>query len=410
MTSAQTSPRAKTKWAIIGAYGLSVLGDELAIITLMLRARQSAHAGWVVSGVLVAAFLPVVIAGPLLAPLIDRLSRSTLIRVVSLGQATVAALLVHHTAPIFTLLLMTLLSIGTAVVTPTLLAVIPDLYGESAAVRGYGQLEAARNVGIVVGPALAGLLFAAGGGSAALVIDALTFVIIALASFFVPTDEVGDALAATGWWRSIREGSSVILVNPQIRSGVLALFGAVLFSSLANTALVFYVSDVLRAPSSSYGWLITAQAFGSVLVASRLFQPMLRVGHTRLLFMATLVLAVSRLALGAISIFAVAVAACVIAGACVTAQNLALRDLVKTNVPSQGRGRAFAAVGSLLTSANIGGTATGGPLATTLGASHTLLLSGIGTGLAALAAAPRLFTIRHSVPYFIRSEIELPER
>ena len=148
---------------------------------------------------------------------------------------------------------------------------------------------------------------------------------------------------------------------------------------------------MLHASASSYGWLTTAQAVGSVIVASQLFLPMLRVGHTRLLFLATLVLAASRLVLGAVPLVTVVVAACIVAGACVTAQNLALRDLVKASVPKQGRGRAFAAVGSLLTSANIGGTAAGGPLATLLGAAPTLLLSGAGTGLVALAAAPRLF-------------------
>ncbi len=203
----------------------------------MLRAQRNPHAGWLVSGVLVAAFLPVVVAGPLLAPLVDRLSHPTLIPVVSLGQAVSAAALVCRVTPIVMLLLIALLSVGTAVVTPTLLAVIPDLYGESAAARGCGQLEAARNVGLVAGPALAGLLYSTGGGAAALVIDALTFVVIALTSFFVPVDVVGQALVTPGWWRSMREGSSVVLLNPEIRSGVLALFGAVLFSTLANTSL-----------------------------------------------------------------------------------------------------------------------------------------------------------------------------
>ena len=82
----------------------------------------------------------------------------------------------------------------------------------------------------------------------------------------------------------------------------------------------------------------------------------------------------------------VALVACLVAGACVTTENLALRDLIRSRVPADRRGRAFASVGSTLTAANIGGTAAGGPLASIASPVFGLLVSGIGTLTVATAA------------------------
>src|ERR1039458_1528 len=60
-------------------YGLSMLGDELAVITLMLRTEHDSGSGWAVSAILLASFVPIVVAGPLLAPLIDRIDHVNLI-------------------------------------------------------------------------------------------------------------------------------------------------------------------------------------------------------------------------------------------------------------------------------------------------------------------------------------------
>lgn len=387
MPHQQTSTR--STWALVLGYALSSLGDELCIITLMLRAERDTGSGWLVSGVLIAAFLPVVIAGPLLAPLADRVDRGTLIRTVSCAQAVAAAALIPFSTPGAVLALTALVATGTSVVTPAMLALVPSMFGEQEAARGYGRLEAARNVGSIAGPALAGLLLIAGDGALALAADAVSFLVIAACA---PTSRDPQGTPAPGrderWLTSVKAGAAAVGTDTALRACLISLILAVLFSTIANTALVFYSRDYLSGGAAAYGWLTTAQALGSFAMASKLLHPLLRLGHTGLLLAATVVLGGTRLFMGWLPLMAVALTACVISGACVTAQNLALRDLVRARVPAHRRGRAFASVGSTLTSANIAGTAAGGPLATVFGAVNALLISGAGTVASAGAVIP----------------------
>jgi len=397
-------------WALTFAYGLSSLGDELAIITLMMRAERDTGSGWLVSGVLVAAFAPVVLAGPLIAPLIDRVDRAKLVRAVSLAQAAAAGVLAWLSGPVPVLALVAVIATGTAVVTPALLALIPSIYGEDRAAHGYGRLEAARNVGTVAGPALAGVLLAAGNARLALLADAASFIIIAVclpakqraASPTLPRQQT--------WLEQVRAGVAIVYRDPVLRRAALSLLVAVLFSTIANTALVFYSAQTLHSGPATYGWLVAAQATGSFLVAAKLVPALLKRGHTPLLLAATLMLGLSRLLLGWFPALAVAIGACIIAGACVTAQNLALRDLVRDRVPQDRRGRAFASVGSLLTSANILGTAAGGPLATGLGAVNALAISGFGTIAAGSAAIAPLARRHTSTPAASQSPIGVTDQ
>jgi MFS family permease len=363
-----------------------MLGDELAVITLMLRTEHDSGSGWAVSAILLASFVPIVVAGPLLAPLIDRIDHVNLISAVSVGQALAAAGLVWVRQPVLVLGLVAFIATGTAMVTPALLALIPSLCGDVHAARGYARLEASRNLGTIVGPALAGLLFAAGRGKVALLADAVSFLIIGVSIHALPQRPLGPMRLPGRWLEQVKAGASVVYEDAVLRRAVLTLLCAVVFITIANTVLVFYSSQVLTSGPSTYGWLVTAQAVGAFLVASKAATPLLRFGHLRVLVIATAILGISRVAMAIVPYLTVALVACLVAGACVTTENLALRDLIRSRVPADRRGRAFASVGSTLTAANIGGTAAGGPLASIASPVFGLLVSGIGTLTVATAA------------------------
>lgn len=341
-------------------YGLSMLGDELAVITLMLRTEHDSGSGWAVSAILLASFVPIVVAGPLLAPLIDRIDHVRLISAVSVGQALAAAGLVWVRQPVLVLGLVAFIATGTAMVTPALLALIPGLCGDAHAARGYARLEASRNLGTIVGPALAGLLFAVGNGKVALLADAVSFLIISVSIRALPQRPLGPMRLPGRWLEQVKAGASVVYEDTILRRAVLTLLCAVVFITIANTVLVFYSSHVLTSGPSTYGWLVTAQAVGAFLVASKAATRLLQFGHVRVLIIATAILGMSRVAMAIVPYLTVALVACLVAGACVTTENLALRDLIRSRVPADRRGRAFASVGSTLTAANIGGTAAGG--------------------------------------------------
>lgn len=374
------------------AYGLSSFGDILAVVSLMLRTAQGPGSGWAVSGILLASFAPIVVAGPLLGPFVDRFDHQRLIALVGVGQGLAAAALVWVQQPGLVLTLVALIATGGAAVTPALLAMVPRLCGEEQAVRGYGVLEAARNVGMILGPVAAGTLVATGGVDTALLTDAASFVIVAAATLAlsVPDNPTPDASPAqSGWAAQVRAGAHVVYGNPLLRTPVIGLIAAVAFSTMANTLLVFYSNDTLHSGPALYGWLVGIQSVGSLIVATHIAQVILRLGHLPILIGATALLGLTRITMAVLPGVTIALIACLIGGACVTLQNLALRDLVRALVSPELRGRAFATVGSTLTAANLAGTASGGPVVALANPQIGLLISGAGTIAAAALALLR---------------------
>lgn len=95
---------------LAAAYGLSALGDLLALVTLTLRVHNQGGSGSAVAGLLVAGVLPVVVVGPLAGPMVDRLETRRLLMVLTLAQVAAAAALALTTGYAATVLLVVALA------------------------------------------------------------------------------------------------------------------------------------------------------------------------------------------------------------------------------------------------------------------------------------------------------------
>ena len=136
-----------------------------------------------------------------------------------------------------------------------------------------GRIEAARYLGFTLGPVLGGLLAAAGGTRIALLVNAASFLAVALAA---------QALRARREPRRRRDRAVRARPRrhrlPRCDDGVLApvvvaAFVSLLFMTASATAEVFFAKDVLHAGDTGYGVLMTlwtmGMVVGSTLVASR---------------------------------------------------------------------------------------------------------------------------------------------
>jgi len=148
---------------LVGAVGVSALGDWLALVPLSIYLQETTGSGILVALLFIAVWSPaIVLAGPagLLADHFD--ARRTLL-VVSLLEAGIAVGLafVGGTAPV--LVLAAFLGIGFAVAQPAEFALIPRIAGRSRVVVANARVETARYAGFTVGPLVGGALAAAGG-------------------------------------------------------------------------------------------------------------------------------------------------------------------------------------------------------------------------------------------------------
>ncbi|MFB6760780.1 MFS transporter [Streptomyces noursei] len=375
-----------------GAYGLSSMGDQMAVVSLTLRLHDQGQSGWVISTLVVASVVPVVVVGPFIAPLVDRVESRRLIVIVTALQALVAGGLAMTSDVAMTIGLLILLGVGLALVSPALQLLVPQLSGDEQAARGYARLKTFRTGGNIAGPALAGVLVAQVDGRVALVVNAATFAVMTVAFLLLPVRRapVSTGRSGKGWLAQVQQGIGVLAGDRLLRTAIGTLACAIIFTAMLNVAQVFFIRDYLHASDAGYGWLVTAHTAGmllvSLLLAGRIplrWQPRVLVGAGCLMGTALFVSA-------SVPVFTMAMLAFVLTGMANSLQGLAIRNLIHDRVPPEVRGRAFASSGAALNGANLTGTALGGPAASLMGGAGALELAGVGTLVASLVAVPVL--------------------
>ncbi len=168
---------------LAAAVGLSAAGDILALITLVLVVERTTGSGLAVSGLFATTLIPVVALAPLAGMLVDRVENVRVLVVASLAQAAGAAVLAFAGTDLAVILVLsTVLSAGSAVSQPAEAALVPAIAGDERLTEANGLMETARYVGFAAGPVVAAGLTAAAGTASALIVNALSFLAIALAA------------------------------------------------------------------------------------------------------------------------------------------------------------------------------------------------------------------------------------
>lgn len=233
---------------------VSLLGDWFSTIVLAIMIREftrdTGYSGLAVSGLFLAQSLPPLLASPVAGVLVDRFDRKTLLVWSNWLRALVMLgfLLVNDASLLWLLYTLRVVQFFlSAVFEPGQSAIVPSL------VHGPGQLSRANtvlnitwSVMLAVGAVIGGIVGGVFGAQAAIVIDAVTFVIAGaiLATLDVgaarPSVVVADADASDD--RSFREALRYLRRNPARFGNVLVKGG----SSVGNmdTILTFYATSV----------------------------------------------------------------------------------------------------------------------------------------------------------------------
>src|SRR5205085_6460104 len=110
---------------ILAATALSSMGDELALIALMIKVFDLRHSAFAVTALLVAGLLPLVVLAPAAGLLVDRSERVRLAWITSLLQAAIAFGLAGTSSFPLILGLAFLLGSGAAISSPALFSLVP---------------------------------------------------------------------------------------------------------------------------------------------------------------------------------------------------------------------------------------------------------------------------------------------
>ena len=380
---------------IVGAVGLSAVGDALLWVLLAFHIGATADSALAVAALFICLWAPVVLLGGVAGRIVDTYENRRLLIGVSLAQSAVVVAMAFSTGSLpVVLVLCLLLGAGVAVASPAEFALVPAAAGEERVAQANGHVEAARYVGMTAGPLLGGVLAGAGGTEVGLLIDAGSFLAVAAAGMALharrhPLVAPQDAKAEGG-------GREVLLADRTLAVALTAAVGALLFFTISVTADPFFATEVLGTGPTGYGLLMSAWMLGMVAGAVGLA----RLVPSRWLAVGALVgIAVQGAgmlgaALGAT--MALALAGFLVGGLAHGAKNVLLRTLIHERVPEASRGRAFATYNAARNGAELAALGAGGVLVGLAGSQLALAVAGavplaigVVTLLVITAPAPR---------------------
>ncbi|MEN3309948.1 MAG: hypothetical protein V7603_6150 [Micromonosporaceae bacterium] len=357
-----TSSRWSDVYLATAARAVSTCGDFVAAVALVLALQGRGAGGPAVAAVLLGGAVPLAVLAPLTGRLVDRFDSRLLLCLTALAQAAICVLLAYATGTAATVLLIALLGAGLAVTQPTLAALLPSMVTRADLPRASALGQTANTVGLLVAPALGGLLVGQFGLRVPLLLDAATYLALAAAGLAIRTRRsrtrsprpARDASGPAPW--SLRRDA--LLRSQFVMTGVvIAAVGAV------NVIDVFFIRDTLHGSTTLYGLISAAWMAGMVPGAWLLARRRLADAG---LAVATLVLIATLTAAGlagaAVPRAEWLLPVWVLGGACNGGLNVAMTVQLSRRVPDEVRGRAFAFFGGLVNGANAIGYLLGGVL------------------------------------------------
>ncbi len=253
----------------------SSFGTYLAAIVLTVDVYDRTGSGVWVAALLIADFLPIVLIGLLLGPLIDRFSRRRLMIASDLVRFGVFAALPFVDGPGAVVGLAAISGIATGFFLPAVYAGLPNLVPDEELTNANSLLQTVETLAWMIGPVLGGLMLTVWGPSVPYVVNAVTFVISAALVARIPEGKLRSKDSLTrGHWRDVADGLKLVVTARPLRT-VLVVWNVVLIGAGAiNVAEVIFAKDTLDAGNLGFGVLVAASgvglAIGSFLAAPAL--------------------------------------------------------------------------------------------------------------------------------------------
>jgi MFS family permease len=253
---------------------ISYLGDQFTNIALLWFVLQLTGSGIAVSLVLLCFQLPGMLTGPLLGTLLDRWQPRLVIGIDNCVRAlligAIPGLYLLGTLQLWHIYALALLAGALSPATGAGVRVIlPHLVAEDALERANALSSTSLQCASLLGPALAGIVVTQVGGAFALLIDAVSFLLMGLLVFSLPPISRHMLKESSLGKKKWLGGFDFILRKKEIR--LLTSLSLIFFFSYGplEAALPLYSDRILHAGAQGYGLLWTG--FGVGALAGALF-------------------------------------------------------------------------------------------------------------------------------------------
>lgn len=367
------------------ANSLSGYGDLVFETTLVIwiATGLAADESWspvAVAGLLATSAVPTILLGPVAGVFADRWpARRTMIAANWLSAALITALTImaalaahsRYALPLagkiaFIYIIVLLASTVAQFFGPSSARLLRDLVTDPDLPRAASLRQSSSSLALLLGPSLAAPLYVAFGAVWGLSINALSFVISAVALSFIrltpPASDDAAQATATGVFAELKEGLGYFRSSRRLLTIATCMTTVMVAAGIMNTLDVYFVRHNLGVSNAYFGLLTSAQGVG--MLAGALVGTVLtsRLDLPRLLWSSLLIVGVLTLAYARLTAFWPAVAVIFVLGIFVTQLQIALGPMMFQATPRNYIGRVSATFTPLLNAGMIGGLLLGGLL------------------------------------------------
>lgn len=354
---------------------VSLIGSRLQSFALSLYVLAQTGSTVQFASVLAVTMLPNLILGPFIGVLVDWLDRKKMIVYLDLlsGVLTGIAAIAYYSYGSLGLPAIYGLTIAFSIITmlfnPAIRTVIPSVVPKEHLLDANATNTFIMNIGQLIAPVLAGMLYGQYGLGIILLLNAISFILSAGSEVFIaiPKEHVkGKYMTLANFKKDFVEGIQYVRQQPAV-SGIIHMATALnfFFNPIMAIGLIFVTKEVLKVSDEAYGYMQSVIVVG-MLLAPMLCAPLSKRYSIGGLFYRTLLLVALLLgsfallssdlvlkSLGANSLVAfwlIAVNSALVA-LIVTIGNIALGSMIQQNVPNSHMGRVDTLMGSVTTAA-----------------------------------------------------------
>ena len=362
------------------------------MIALAVDVFDRTGSGSWVAALLIADFLPTLVLGLLLGPLIDRFSRRRLMIGADLVRLAAFVSLAFAPSASAIVALAGVVGVATGLFRPAVYAGLPGLVDERDLPRANSLFQVGENVTWLLGPLLGGTIVALSSPDVAYLLNAATFLVSAGLLARIPDVllRVGEP-ASAGHWSDLLEGIGVVRRSRALLTVLVAWSVVMVGNGFLNVAEVVLAKVSLYAGDFGFGLLAASAGLGLTLGSLGTGGWLDRRPIAEVYGAALALMAVGAAAAAASPSIWLAAASVVVFGVGNGIATVCNPLFVQRGAPDRVRGRAFTVIMSANSAVLGAGMIAAGPLTDAVGARWVW---GAAAGVYVLAAAIGLVLAR----------------
>jgi MFS family permease len=367
---------------LLVARAVSIIGDQAALVALIFMVKD--HGTWSTAALLGGTGVAMVLTSTWVGKLIDRESVKKVIIVTSLVQSLICFLLIYSNL-YAVLILNLLLGAGQAIVISATGAWTPTLVEKEKLGKAFGLMQVVLSIASLAGYGIGGVLVGKFGVSAALLLDAITFLLLIPMLMVMKTDRVGNP--EVDEHGKMKGGFKIVWQNPALRAILISMTAFVTALMIFNPLEVYLTTEILGAGPTGYGVINMVWA-GSIAIGSVLITKTMKPewGSAKPVIISFVAVGLSMVAIGYSPNLAFLAIALFICGIIVAGFNIFIGPLIVKNSVESELGRVNATIGAMSAAGSAVGTALGGFLGHILPIRFVIAMAGV------IAASTLIFT------------------